>query len=117
MFPLLSETKVFIAVGATDMRKSINGLSILVSDQLELDPFCGHLFAFCNRKRDIVKILYWDRNGFCLWHKRLEKDKFRWPESFDEVIDIGSRELNWLIDGLSVYQPGAHERLTYSTVL
>jgi transposase len=71
MFPALPEIKVLLAVGVTDMRKSINGLSILVAEQLELDPLSGHLFAFCNRKRDIVKILYWDRNGFCLWQKRL----------------------------------------------
>ena len=116
MFPQLPDVKVFIAVGVTDMRKSINGLSILVADQLELDPFSGHLFAFCNRKRDIVKILYWNRNGFCLWHKRLEKDKFRWPESSDEIFSIGCRELAWLIDGLSVYQQEAHKRLTYSMV-
>ena len=60
--------KVFIATGITDMRKSINGLSILVADQLDLDPLSGHLFAFCNRRRDIIKILYWDRNGFYLFH-------------------------------------------------
>lgn len=117
MLPLLSEVNVFLAVGATDMRKSINGLSILVSDQLELNPFTGHLFAFCNRKRDIVKVLYWDRNGFCLWHKRLEKDKFRWPDSVEDVLGVSCRELKWLLDGLSISQPEAHGRLAYSTVL
>ena len=59
------------------MRKSIDGLSILVSRQLQLDPFAGHLFGFCNRSRTIIKLLYWDRNGFCLWHKRLERPVFR----------------------------------------
>ena len=67
MFPYLPGLRVYLAVGVTDMRKSINGLSILVQDQLDLDPISGHLFAFCNRRRDIVKVLYWDRNGFCLW--------------------------------------------------
>lgn len=66
MFPALPDIKVFLAVGSIDMRKSINGLSILVAEHLEMDPFSGHLFAFCNRTRNIVKILYWDRNGFCL---------------------------------------------------
>ena len=79
MFFPAHPVRVYIATGITDMRKSINGLSILVADQLELDPLSGHLFAFCNRKRDIIKIMYWDRNGFCLWHKRLERDRFRWP--------------------------------------
>lgn len=109
--------KVYLAMGITDMRKSINGLSILVADQLDLDLFSGHLFAFCNRQRTIVKILYWDRNGFCLWHKRLERDRFQWPESPEDVLDISNRELNWLIDGLSIHQEKAHKQASYSTVL
>ena len=109
--------KVYLAIGSTDMRKSINGLSILVEDQLNLDPFSGHLFAFCNRKRNMVKILYWDHNGFCLWHKRLEQDRFQWPESRQEVLDVSRRELNWLIDGLTIYQQRAHKELRYSAVL
>lgn len=109
--------KVYLAIGSTDMRKSINGLSILVEDQLNLDPFSGHLFAFCNRKRNMVKILYWDHNGFCLWHKRLEQDRFQWPESRQEVLDVSRRELNWLIDGLTIYQQRAHKELHYSAVL
>ncbi len=117
MFPALPEIKVLLAVGVTDMRKSINGLSILVEEQLALDPLSGHLFAFCNRKRDIIKILYWDRNGFCLWQKRLEKDRFRWPKSADDVLNIDGRELSWLIGGLSVEQKNAHDRLSYSTVI
>ncbi|MBC8317758.1 MAG: IS66 family insertion sequence element accessory protein TnpB [Desulfobulbaceae bacterium] len=109
--------KVYLAIGSTDMRKSINGLSILVEDQLNLDPFSGHLFAFCNRKRNMVKILYWDHNGFCLWHKRLEQDRFQWPESRQEVLDVSRRELNWLIDGLTIYQQRTHKELRYSAVL
>jgi transposase len=109
--------KVYLATGVTDMRKSINGLSILVADQLELDPLSGHLFAFCNRKRDILKILYWDRNGFCLWHKRLEKDRFQWPESEQDVLDIHGYELTWLLDGLSLVQHEAHRHLSYETVV
>lgn len=108
--------KIHIAVGSTDMRKSIDGLSILVSEQFELDPFSGHLFAFCNRKRNIIKILYWDRNGFCLWHKRLEKDNFKWPHSKNQVMDISSQELVWLLDGLSIHQKAAHKSLEFSVV-
>jgi transposase len=72
-------TRVYLVLGNTDMRKAINGLSILVESHLQLDPFSGHLFVFCNRRRNILKILYWDRNGFCLWQKRLEKHDFKWP--------------------------------------
>jgi transposase len=109
--------QVYIATGATDMRKSINGLSILVAEQLDLNPLSGHLFCFCNRKRDIIKILYWDRNGFCLWHKRLEKDRFHWPVDEAEVIDIQGRELSWLLDGLHLDQRAAHKRLLYASVV
>jgi len=116
MFPYLPGLRVYLAVGVTDMRKSINGLSILVQDQLDLDPLSGHLFAFCNRRRDMVKVLYWDRNGFCLWHKRLEKERFRWPESEEEVLQIDSRELGWLMEGLPLYQEDAHGRLCYKEV-
>jgi len=112
-----ANTKVYLAAGFTDMRKAINGLSILVEAQLELDPFSGHLFVFCNRRRNMIKVLYWDRNGFCLWHKRLEKHRFRWPESWDQVVQLDQRQLNWLLDGLEVQQGRAHSRLSYSTVV
>ena len=110
-FPV--NVQVFLAVGATDMRKSINGLSLLVEQQFALDLFSGSYFAFCNRKRDIVKILYWAENGFCLWLKRLEKDVFRWPESEQEVVEMSLTALHWLLQGLDVQQ--AHKRLSYGS--
>ncbi len=106
--------KVYIAIGNTDMRKSINGLSQLVAEHFELDPFSGHLFAFCNRRRDIIKILFWDKNGFCIWHKRLEKDRFRWPESEFEVLDIDAMQMSWLLAGLEIDK--AHRELAYSHI-
>lgn len=109
-----TETKVYIALGATDMRKSINGLSLLVEDQFGLDLFTGNLFAFCNRRRDLVKILYWQENGFCVWLKRLEEDIFRWPDSAEEVIEINQVALGWLLQGLDLRH--AHQRLSYSSV-
>lgn len=117
MISVPADFKVYLAMGVTDMRKSINGLSILVDDQLDLDPFSGHLFVFCNRKRTMVKVLYWDHNGFCLWHKRLEAERFQWPESSQEILNISGRELRWLMDGLTVYQQEAHKKLSYSTML
>ena len=116
MLHLFSGIKVYLALGVTDMRKSINGLSIIVESYFELDPFSGHLFVFCNRRRNIMKILYWDRNGFCLWHKRLEKHYFKWPETAGEMITIGQRELMWLIEGLEIEQKDAHEGLSYSMI-
>jgi transposase len=117
MFYPANSTQVYIAPGATDMRKSINGLSLMVADQLDLSPLSGHLFAFCNRKRDMVKILYWDRNGFCLWHKRLEHDRFHWPETEAQVVGVQGHELSWLLDGLQLYQQSAHQELHYEIMV
>lgn len=111
---LSKETPVFIAVGVTDMRKAINGLSMLVEENFDLDLFSGHLFAFCNRRRDIIKILFWDQNGFCLWQKRLEKDRFYWPDSEQEVVNITGHQLSWLLAGLDI--DDAHKRLRYKQV-
>lgn len=113
MFYPARTTRVYIAPGATDMRKAINSLSLLVMDHLGLDPLSGHLFAFCNRKRDMIKVLYWDSNGFCLWHKRLEKGRFMWPEDIDEALAIEGYQLAWLLDGLTLDQPSAHRHLEY----
>jgi len=79
MIVTTTKVKVFLRLGVTDMRKSINGLSMIVQGELELDPFTGHLFVFCNRRQNILKVLYWDNNGFCLWQKRLEEHQFKWP--------------------------------------
>jgi transposase len=116
MLALSAGTKVFLAAGSTDLRRSIDGLALLVAAQLELDPLSGHLFVFCNRRRTIVKVLYWDRNGFCLWQKRLEKEFFHWPQIATDVIEVGMRELTWLLDGLQVEQKGAHKALKYSSI-
>lgn len=111
-----SSSRVFIVLGATDMRKAINGLSILVADHLEKDVFSGSLFVFCNRSRSIIKILYWDRNGFCLWQKRLEKHRFTWPESREDVLEMDRRRLRWLLDGLDLSQVSGHSSLTYKNL-
>jgi len=116
MFITSPELKVYLALGHTDMRKAINGLSIVV-ESLDFDPFSGSLFVFCNRRKKILKILYWERNGFCLWQKRLEKQRFKWPKTETEVLQIGQRELRWLLDGLKMVQKTAHRKLGYTTVL
>jgi transposase len=116
MWDYNSGVRVYLALGSTDMRKQINSLSILVQEALELDPFSGSVFVFCNRRRSTIKALYWDRNGFCLWQKRLEKDRFRWPEKAEEVMAISHRELRWLLDGLELIQGNAHRQLQYSLV-
>ncbi len=117
MIFLPSHMRVFLAPGSTDMRKAINTLSIRVEDTLRLDPFSGHLFVFCNRGRTILKVLYWDRNGFCLWQKRLEKHRFNWPQNKDEVMEIGTRELSFILEGLDIRTVKPLEELKYKSLI
>jgi len=84
---------------------------------MELDPFSAHVFGFCNRRRDQVKLLVWERNGFVLWQKRLEKDRFPWPhEEGEEILSVTGRELNWLLDGIDVFRLRPHRELSFSAV-
>lgn len=119
MIPANGSRKVYLACGFTDMRKQINGLAALVQYQFELDPFSTALFVFCNRKREKLKILQWDQAGFWLHYRRLEKGKFQWPEKVTKpgAVCISQRELNWLLDGLSLYQRNAHPAVTANLVV
>jgi len=92
--------RVYLACGHTDMRKSINGLMVIVQEGFQLDPFDDALFVFCNRKRDKIKILQWDGDGFWLHFKRLEKGRFRWPKPGSEVtMTLTSEELSIYLSG------------------
>lgn len=109
-----AEVAVSLCREPVDFRKSINGLSALVEEELALDPFSAQLFVFVNRRRDKIKILYWERSGFVLWYKRLEKERFPWPAAKDdEVMTLSGRELNWLLDGLDIFRVRPHEILRY----
>lgn len=112
--------KVYLACGHTDLRKSIDGLAVLVKEGFALDPFSPCLFVFCNRKRDKLKILQWEHNGFWLHYRRLEKGKFQWPGKNNitgTVATISRRQLRWLLDGLPINQRQAHLEVTARTVL
>lgn len=112
------DVRVHLCREAVDFRKQMRGLSVLVQEELELDPFSLHVFAFCNRRRDHVRLLYWERNGFALWQKKLEQDRFPWPRKLDEeVIELSGRDLNWLLDGLDVFAMRPHGELLYESVL
>ena len=110
----LDKARVFVRPGKTDLRNAANGLSILAEGVMKQDPFSGSLFLFCNTDRKLLKILYWDRNGFCLWQKRLEKDRFPWPESQEEAREINPAQLRMLLDGIDFWK--AHRELHYQTV-
>lgn len=103
--------QVYLACGATDLRRSIDGLAALVKMRFRLDPFSNCLFAFCNRNRDKIKILEWEYTGFWLHYKRLEVGKFKWPKDESAVKNITPRELRWLLDGLTIDQPKAHKEV------
>lgn len=109
-----TRVKIFVRPGVTDMRKQINGLAIIAEETMKKNPLEGHLFLFCNKGRRRIKALYWDRNGFCLWMKRLEKDKFPWPGSSDEAREISGREFEMLLSGIDFFH--AHQDLKYSSV-
>ena len=110
--------KVYLAKGSTDLRKAVDGLAVIVQQSFELDPFSPCLFVFCNRKRDKLKILFWENNGFWLYYKRLEQGKFQWPdESSSGSMEITYRQLRWLLDGLSLEEFQAHSEVNARTII
>ena len=109
------EARIFVRPGATDMRKQINGLAVIVEQQMEADVFSPALFLFCNGARRILKALWWDRNGFCLWQKRLEKHRFPWPRSAEAAKrEIDGEKLRMLLEGIDFWS--AHQELPYTQV-
>jgi len=117
MISEISSRQVYLACGNTDLRKSIDGLAVLVKEVFDLDPFSRCLFVFCNRQRDKLKILQWEHNGFWLHYRRLERGRFEWPTSNTNVVNISYREFRWLLDGLSLKQNQAHRAVKARTVL
>ena len=108
---------IYLHKQPVDFRKSINGLSVIVEEQMQLPAFSGALFVFCNRQRDKIKVLYWDQTGFCLWYKRLEKDKFKWPKKMSgEVLTLSERQWHWLLEGLDIQKMTGHQPLQFITV-
>lgn len=102
---------IYLVSGHTDMRKSIDGLASVV-DALGLEPLSDAGFIFCNRHRDKLKILFWDTNGFWLYYRRLEKGRFQWPAPVsDGTVHITRQQLNWLLSGLALAHPRAHQPL------
>ena len=113
--------KMFVDVGSVylhrdpvDFRKSINGLSVIVEQSMNLPLYDSSLFVFCNKQRDKLKILYWDSSGFCLWYKRLEQEKFKWPRKDSrDVVSINEEQLHWLLRGFDINQLQSHKKLHY----
>jgi transposase len=105
MLTLSPAVRIYLATGATDLRRSIDGLSAMVREQLALDPLSGHLFLFRNRRGDRLKILAWDHSGFWIFYKRLEQGTFAWPsEVVSRPVEMHSRDLALLVSGIDIAQ-------------
>lgn len=115
MFRFEAGLKVFLHRDAVDFRKNINGLAALVEQSLQLDPLAKAIYAFSNRRRDRVKLLLWERNGFWLMTKRLEQDRFKWPRT-EAVLELTTEQLHWLLDGIDVCAIRRHPVRQYHRV-
>ena len=100
MLTLPPSVRLFVCTQPTDMRRSFDGLAVMVEQILKHDPFSGHLFVFRNRRQDRIKVLYWDRDGYAIWYKRLEEGVFRFPESLTDGAEFKSSDLAMVLDGL-----------------
>ncbi|MBR9910611.1 MAG: IS66 family insertion sequence element accessory protein TnpB [Gammaproteobacteria bacterium] len=109
------DVQVYLYSEPVDMRKSIDGLSVLVETEMKLAPCMEALFVFCNRGRDKIKLLCWERNGFIVWYKRLEKQRFKWPKS-GETLHLTGQELNWLLDGFDIFNNRPHQAVFFDSV-
>lgn len=101
MLSFPSAVKIYLSREPADMRKSFDGLSVMVKNVIRQDPLSGHIFVFVNRKGDRVKLLYWDRDGFALWYKRLEKGLFGLPKSDNSGL-IDNRQLSMMLEGIDI---------------
>ena len=117
MHPGYQITEVYLCRAPIDFRKSIGGLSVLVEQELGMNPFGSALHVFINRHRTKIKVLYWHRNGFCLWQKRLEAQKFAWPDVDDEATQsINVQQFEWLLDGIDLWRNKPHKTLVFASV-
>ncbi len=109
--------RVYLHRAPIDMRRQIDGLAAVVEGVMKESPFGGSLFVFINKRRNKLKILAWERNGFVLWYKRLERDQFAWPVKMsDVVVTLSGEQLNWLLDGYDVWRMKAHKSLAVAQV-
>lgn len=105
MIPVPASTKVWLAAGVTDMRKGFNGLSALAQEVLKQDPFSGHLFVFRGRRGDLIKVIWWDGQGACLFSKCLEKGRFVWPSPATGKVSLTPAQLSMLLEGIDWRTP------------
>jgi transposase len=102
---LPSGTRIWIAAGVTDMRRGFTGLSALAQTALEQNPFNGHIFVFRGKRGDLIKVLWWDGDGLCLFAKRLERGRFVWPQAESGTVSLSRAQLSMLLEGIDWRQP------------
>ena len=119
MLTVSAQTQIYIALGATDMRKGFDGLCGLVIEQLKKDPLCGALYLFINKRRDRMKVLYWDGDGLAIWYRRLEQGTFRLPKINQETscIEIRSEEFTMLLRGIDLSSVKRHKRFSLDPLI
>ena len=105
MIPVPAGTRVWLASGHTDMRKGFNGLAIRIQEVLKRDPHCGHLFVFRGKRGDLIKLLWHDGQGLCLFAKRLERGRFIWPSTVGDTVTVSSAQLGYLLEGIDWRAP------------
>lgn len=109
---IIKPEKIYISSANVDMRKSIDGLSSIVQQKFQLDPFWDAMFVFHNRNCDKIKVLYWDGSGFCLLYKRIERSKFHFPKRLDtDKYTVTNEEFQWLLNGLRIEEIQRYENL------
>jgi transposase len=105
MIPFPGGARVWLATGRTDMRKGMNGLALQVQEVLKRDPYGGHLFVFRGRRGDLIKVLWHDTQGTCLFAKRLERGRFIWPSPAEGIVTITPAQLGYLLEGIDWRHP------------
>jgi transposase len=105
MISLPSSTSIWIAAGVTDMRRGFTGLSAVAQTVLEQNPYSGHVFVFRGKRGDLVKVLWWDGDGLCLFAKRLERGRFVWPQADNGVVSLSRAQLSMLLEGIDWRRP------------
>ena len=113
---LSDAVQVYLHRDYVDFRKAINGLVVIIETDMQLSPYEDAVFVFCNRSRDKLKVIHWDRTGFVLWYKRLEESKYVWPRRCDEtVIELSNEQLQWLLSGYDIVRMQGHRVLNYGS--
>ena len=113
MRPPKTLERVYVYRDPIDFRKSYRGLAAIVEQELGHNPFSGILYAFTNRRRDKLKCLFWDKNGFVLYYKVLAEEKFRWPKKGETLLTLNGEQMNWLLDGYDISLMKPHKTLHY----